>query len=286
MKRCVLMVCVLLGGGIGVGAQDAGGPAKVAREHAATSDAGRAALASGREAIGRLRGLRGAERKSALEQAASAHDRIAEQFAAEPAVAAMAAFTGAELWRQQGSLALAEKDYLRAAQLDAPRFAQRGLLGAADMQRRQQRPDEAMATYQRAEAVEAGSSRAQDARLWRARLLQASDRLDQAVPAFQTALECAAGPAQVIEACNFLALALVQKGDLDAAERALEHAEHATQSAAEDDPATAERQQKWLEAMSARKALQRARDERNGAAGDAVRLDAAQRGRAGAGTGI
>lgn len=281
MKRCVLAVCVMLGAMVGVVAQDGGEPTKVARERPAVSDAGRAALATGRETLGALRGLRGADRKAALERAATAHDRIGEQFAAEPAVAAAAAFTAADLWRQQGSLALAEKDYLRAAALDAPRFAQRGLLGAADMQRRQQRADEAMATYQRAEAVEAGSSRAQDARLWRARLLQAADRLDEAVPAFQTALECAARPAQVVEACNFLALALVQKGDLDAAVRALEHAEHAIETAAEDDPVVAERQHAWLEAMSARKALQRARDQQNGAGKDAVEFDAAQRGKAG-----
>lgn len=251
--------------------------AEGARQPSATSAAGREALAGGRNAILRLRGLRGPERKIALEQAATLHDRIVEQFASEPSVAAAAAFGGADLWRQQGSLALAEKDYLRAAALDGPRFAQRGLLGAADMQRRQQRPDEAMATYARAEAVEAGSARAQDARLWRARLLQGTERLDEAVVAFQAALESANGVSQTIETANFLALALVQKGDLDAAGRAIEHAEHAVEAAAEDDDVLAERQHKWLQAMSARKALQRARDERDGAGKDAVELDAARR---------
>ncbi len=278
MKRAVMMACVWLGLSVGVWAQDGGAPAKEPQGKPVISAAGRTALAGGREFVARLRGLRGPERKTALEQAAVAHDRIAEQFSGEPGVAAVAAFAAADLWRQQGSVAMAEKDYLRAAALDAPRFAQRGLFGAADMQRRQQRTDEALGTYAKAEAVEPGSARAQDARLWRGRLLQASDRLDDAVAALQTALECAEGPSQVIEATNFLALACVQKGDLDAAGRAIEHAEHAVEMAAEDDPVVAERQQKWLASMSARKALQRARDQRDGAGKDAVELDAARRG--------
>jgi hypothetical protein len=49
------------------------------------------------------------------------------------------------------------------------------------------------------------------------------------------------------------------------------------EAAAEEDAIIAERHQKWLAAMSARKALQRARDERDGAAKDAVQLDTAQR---------
>ncbi|MBL8729524.1 MAG: hypothetical protein JNM25_13910 [Planctomycetes bacterium] len=282
MKRVVMAACVWFGLMACVGAQEAapdvGKPAREARSGPVLSAAGREALAGGREIVNRLRGLRGPERKLALEQAASAHDRLVEQFAGEPLVAAAAAFAAAELWRQQGSLAIAEKDYLRAAALDAPRFAQRGLLGAADMQRRQLRVDEAMGTYGKAEAVEPGSSRAQDARLWRARLLQGSERLDEAIAAFQSALECANGVSQVIETANFLALALVQKGDLDAAGRAIQHAEHAVETAAEDDATLAERHQKWLAAMSARNALQRARDERDGAAEDAVQFDAARRG--------
>jgi tetratricopeptide (TPR) repeat protein len=260
-----------------VGAQDGAEPAAGATR-AVPSEAGRTALAAGREQIGSLRGLRGPERKAALEQVATAHDRIAAQFAAEPVVAAAAAFAAAELWRQQGSLALAEQAYLRAAALDAPRFAQRGLLGAADMQRRQQRAEAALATYAKAEAVESGSARAQQARLWRGRVLQGLGRLDEAVTVFQFALECAEGPMQVIETANLLALAWLEAGDLEAAARAIEHAERAVEAAADEDPATAERQHKALDGMSARKALQRARDQRDGAAKDAVEFDAAQRG--------
>lgn len=282
MRRFVGMVILgtmLAGAGVAQAEPTPVGPAPGAESapRPAYSAEGRAALATGRALLGTLRGLRGAERKSALERVATAHDRIAEQFAAEPAVAAAATFAAAELWRQQGSLPLAERDYLRAAELDAPRFAQRGLLGAADMQRRQQRAEEALATYAKAEAVEPGSSRAQEARLWRGRVLQETGRLDAAIPVFESALEAAERPRQVIDASNLLALAWIAKDHLDAAERVLEHAERVVETAAEDEPEARERHRKALEAMSARRALQRVRDERSGAAADAVRLDAERR---------
>lgn len=243
------------------------------------SPAGREALAAGRELGAKVRGLRGPERAAALEAAAKAFDEIAVKFATEPAVAAQAAFTAGETWRQQGSLALAEKGYLLAVQLDGARFAQRGLLGAADMQRRQKRVDEAMTTYGRAAAIDPGSSRAQDARLWQARLLQSGERIDEAIVAFQGALESADPGPQTIEACNFLALAWIEKGDLDAASRAIEHAAQSVASHGEDHPIVQDRLQKSLEAMSAKKALQRARDKQNEVGKDAAALETARTGK-------
>lgn len=243
----------------------------------ALSEAGRAALAAAKEVAGKVRGLRGPERMQALEAAASAYDKVVAEHGGEPAVASVAAITAADLWRQQGSVALAEKDYLLAAQLDADRFGQRGLLGAADMQRRQQRRDEAMATYKKAAEVDPTSGRAQQARLWQARLLQQSERLDEAIAAFQAALESADPGNETVEACNFLALAWIEKGDHDAAAKAIEHAEQAVQAVGDDDPIVVERLKKALEAMSAKKALQRARDKAANAPKDAVGLDRARR---------
>ncbi|MFY9341955.1 MAG: hypothetical protein WAT39_05675 [Planctomycetota bacterium] len=250
--------------------------AKVARPKVTFSEPAKAALAGAKEVAAKSRGLRGPERAHALESAASAYDKVAGDFAAEPMVAAVAAFTAAELWRQQGSLALAEKDYLLAAQLDGERFAQRALLGAADMQRRQKRPDEAMATYAKVVSIDAGNSRAQDARLWQARLLQSAERIDEAIAAFQTALECADPGSQAIEACNFLALAWIDKGDLDAAGLVLEHADQAIAGMNEEDPIVIDRLKKALEGMSARKSLQRARDKKNEAGKDAAGLEEAR----------
>jgi tetratricopeptide (TPR) repeat protein len=151
------------------------------------------------------------------------------------------------------------------------------------MQRRQKQTEKAIATYAQVVTLEAGSTRAQEARLWQGRLLQSLGRLDESVSAFQAALEAAERPRQIIEACNFLARACLQKSDLDGAQRAIEHADQAVQSANEDDPIEVERLHKALEGMSARKALQRAHDKQNEAGKDARGLEERRAGEAGGG---
>ncbi|MCK5944119.1 MAG: tetratricopeptide repeat protein, partial [Planctomycetes bacterium] len=215
----------------------------------------------------------GPERDRALELAASAFDRCVAQFAAEPAAAALAAWSGAELWRRHGSLLLAEKDYLHAAASDAVRYGQRGLLGAADMQRRQHRTEEAMATYAKAEKCDPGTSHAQLARLWMARILMSEDKVDAAIVRFQAALESAPTPRQAIDAADLLAKAWIVKGDLDAAGFVLDHADGLVRDYDGGDPIVAERLRRACQRMSARKALQRALDDKHDAAGDAVRLE-------------
>ncbi len=253
--------------------------AEKAQAKVVLSQAGRAALAAAKEVAARTRGLRGPERAQALEAAATAYDKVIAGFTAEAPVAAIAAITAADLWRQQGSLPIAEKDYLLAAQLDGPRYGQRALLGVADMQRRQKRTDEALATYQKVAAIDPSSARAHEARLWQARLLQGSERIDDAILAFQAALESADAGAQTTETCNFLALALLDKGDLDAAGRAIEHAEQSVTSLEEEDPIVQERLKKGLESMSAKKALQRLRDKQNGVGKDAAGLEEGRAGK-------
>jgi tetratricopeptide (TPR) repeat protein len=243
------------------------------------SEGGRAALAAAKALAGRTRGLAGNERLAALQAAATAYDRALAEFGAEPAVAGAAAFAGAELWRQHGSLALAEKDFLLAAEIDGPRFGQRALLAAADLQRRLKRPEEAMVTFAKAATVEPGTARAQEARLGQARVLKAMGRLDEAITACQAALESAHPGKQTIDAADLLAQAHVQKGDLEAAERAIEHAEQVVGGVGDEDPIVVERLRKALTAMSARKLLQRARDKAAGAGADAVRLDSDRAGR-------
>jgi hypothetical protein len=96
---------------------------------------------------------------------------------------------------------------------------------------------------------------------------------------FQSALESADPGAETIEACNFLALAWIDKGDLDAAGRALEHAEQHVAGMAEEDPIVKERVQKALDGMSGKKALQRARDKQNQVGKDAAGLEAGRTGK-------
>lgn len=256
----------------GSGGNEPAARSKVQRP--APSPAAKAALAAAKELLDKARGLTGAERIQALERAASAYDKVVGEFVAEAAVAASAAFTAAGVWRQQGSLPLAEKDYLAAAKLDADRYAQRGWIGAADMQRRQKRYDDALGSYDKAAAIEPGSGLAHDARLWRARTLQSMGKIDEAIAAFQATLEAVRSVRDTIETTNDLALAWIAKGDLDAAGHVIDHADEAVANAGEEDPVVVERHRKALEAMSARKALQRARDKQSGSAEDAARLEA------------
>lgn len=256
-----------------------GDPAELPRPAAKMSVEGREALAQCRESAKAAKRVRGKERAEVLQNAASAYDRVAGGFVGEPVVAARAAYEAAELWRRHGSLPLAEKDYLLAAKTDEGTFGQRGWIGAADMQRRMKRLDDALASYRKAITFAPGSAHAQRARLELARLMRDKDRLDDAVALAQVALESARPGRQTIDAADLLAMLWIAKGDLDAAGRALGHAEKAIEGLDNGDPVVAERLRKAVLLMPARRALQRALDEKNDAAGDAVRLDAARRDR-------
>lgn len=238
------------------------------------SEAAKAAIAAAKDLTGRIKGLDGGERAMAIEAAANAYDKITTDFAVEPAAAAQAAFAAGELWQRQGSLPLAERDFLLAAQLDPQRFGQRGLLEAAEAQRRQKQFDKALATFAQAAAADPASARAHEARLSIGKVQQQSGQVEAAIAAFQAALEACEKPRQVIETCDLLAKAQLQKGDLGAAERAIAHAEQAVANVAEPDPVVRERLQKALTGMGARKAVQKARDKAAGAAKDARAVEA------------
>lgn len=230
-----------------------------------------ASLDAARDLAARAERCHGPVRARALERAAAAYDRCAAGLAG--ALSAEAAWAAAELWRRHGSLLLAEQSYLRAAQRDRRRYGQRGLLGAADMQRRQHRRGAAAKTYKDAERVDPASGGAQRARLWVARMLLADEKLAQAIVCFQSALECASTPRQSIEAADYLAKAWIRSGDLDRARRVLDHVDrmmHAHRGEAAQD---LERLRAASRRMSARKALQRALDLRHRRGADAVRLD-------------
>lgn len=276
------MATAQVGGGPGGGQKDAA-PAAARRVPAGPqlSDGARTAMAAARAVARKAKGLEGDERLAALQAGAAAYDAVAEQFAAEGPAAAQASFAAADCWRRQGSADRAERAYLAAARLDPERYGQRGTLGAADMQRRQERDDDALATYAAVAAIDPASSSAHVARVWRGRLLRKLDRRDEAVGAFRAAVDAAGSPTQSIEACNYLARMLVDAGDLDGAGAALGRAEAAVRDHATADPEQRQRWQKALETMSARRALQRARDKKDRTVGDAELLEWSQRNRGG-----
>jgi tetratricopeptide (TPR) repeat protein len=239
------------------------------------SEAARAALNAARALANKVEDQDDAGRATALETAARSYDQVTADFAAEPAAAAQAAFAAGELWRRHGSLELANRDYQTAARLDPARYAQRGTLAAADMLRRLDRHEEALASYGKAIAAAPGTARAQTARLRQARVLLVLDRRDEAVTSLRAALEAATTPRQSLDVCNELAKALIDQGDLDGAQAALRHAEQAVATAVAADPTAREPLQKALDGMSARRALQRAIDRKAGAAEDARKLEQA-----------
>ena len=253
----------------------------------------RLAFAEARQLEKNSRKVSGPARSRKLELAASCFDRLVAKFEAEPQVAAQAAWHAAELWRRHGSAPLAEKDYLFAAKAHAVRYGQRGLLAAADMQRRQLRTEDAMATYAQAERVDPRTGRAQSARLWMARMLLTDGKVEQAIERLQAALESAPSPrlmqlmprtavtgaydhgsyAALERVADHLAKAWIIKGDLKAAGFVIDHAQKLVDGERGGDPIVAERLRRAFDRMSAKKALQRALDQKTGAAKDAVRLD-------------
>ena len=250
------------------------GSAQVESPAPAPRAAVRAALGEARGLAALARRQMGPARSRALEQAAAAYDRCVARFEATPAVAAFAAWSAAELWRRHGSMLLAEKDYLHAARWDPRRYGQRGLLGAADMQRRQRRPEDARKTYREAERIDPRTGYAHRARLWLARMLQAEGELDRAIEGYQAALESAPTPRRAVEVADLLAKAWIAKGDLASAGFVLDHVDELVRDHSGGDREEAARLRRASAAMTARAALQRARDKERGVGRDALRLDA------------
>lgn len=279
MLRVVLIGLVSLGGVLG---QTSGNKQKASEASPVTSTAklsreARVSLGEARKMEAESRKVSGPARSRQLELAAVAFERLVVAFDGEPAAAARAAWSAAEIWRRHGSVPLAEKCYLHAARTDAVRYGQRGLLGAADMQRRQQRIEDAMKTYAMAEAKDPRTTRAQEARLWIARMLLAAGKVAKAIERFQAALESAPSKSQGILTANYLAKAWIRQGDLDAAGFVIEHARKLSDGEADGDPVVAQRLLRAYERMSAHKALQRALDKKHEAGKDAVRLDVHRR---------
>lgn len=234
---------------------------------------GRLALAEARSVADMVAGLEGEARLAALQRAAQAYEQVATDHARDSATCARANFEAAELWRRHGSLAVAEKAYARAAELDPGRYAERGLIEAAHMQRRLDQVEMAHDTYVKVAAIDPTSTRAHEARLWIGRTLDSLEKPDEAIAAYRHAVEAAGRPRHSIEACNLLAKALVAAGDLDGAAAAIATAEKAVEAAMLKGESGADSLKKALDEMSARNALQRARDKKGGAYQDARALE-------------
>jgi tetratricopeptide (TPR) repeat protein len=255
-------VAVLLSFGSAL-AQESGSPAVSARQ----------ALVEARAVAAQATGKKGSERIAALDAGAAAFEKVAEAFAVDLAVAAEASFEAAELWRRKGALAEAERAYRAALANDSARYEARASFEVAHLLRRGKQPDAAVELYRKVATLQPGSARAQSALLWCGRTMQASGRVDDAVAAFEIALQSASEAAAIITAGNWLAKAKIRRGDLEGARTVLGDVEKRTAGELAADTPAAKRLQTALADMSARKALQRGIDKKTGATEDAADLE-------------
>ncbi len=233
-----------------------------------------AALRDASRLVKAIKGLEGDERSAAIDRALAAFEAIGnrDQVAAGPR--ARAYYGAAELLRRKGELERAANAYGKAAELDADAFGERGLSGRAHMLRRLQRWDEALVLYRRVGAMDRQTNRVHEARLWVGRCLLAQDDVEAAVTAFEQGLQAAQRPRHLIETCNWLAKAHLVRGDLGAADAALQRAARAVPAGDSDE---ARSLQRAVDKMSARRALQRAKDKANGAHDDAIDVERSRR---------
>ncbi len=223
------------------------------------------------------KGKKGEARKAILREAAAAYIRMMEDFVREPIGAAPASFAAAEILRAAGNLDKAKGLYRKSIDLDGARYGDRSYLQLAHIARRTKDHSGAIVLYQKVASGKASSGRAHDARLWIARCHAAGGKNDAAVAAFQSAIDKAATPLQVIDGCNRIASLLVKLGRLDDAEKAIARAASAAELPSNAKGKMAERLKKSLAKayanMSSRRALQRARDKVNQAHKDAREVE-------------
>lgn len=244
-----------------------------AQDEVASPATAKQALAEARAVAADAKGKKGSERIAALEAGAAAYQRVAEAYAADPAVAAEASFEAGELWRRRGSLAEAERAYRAALAGDPARYEARASFELAHLLRRGKQIEAAVELYRKVATLQPGTARAQNALVWCGRTLQAGGKIDDAVAAFSNALQSAAGAAAVIDAGNWLAKAQIRKGDLDGARGTIAEVEKRTSGEAAGETPAAQRVQTALAEMTARRALQRGLDKKTRAAEDAVDLE-------------
>jgi tetratricopeptide (TPR) repeat protein len=218
---------------------------------------------------GEAKGTDGDERSGILERAAAAYAKVALDFASEPAAVAQASFAAAEIWRRQGDLAKAGPLYERSLASDPVRYEERSLFELAHIARRNEESTEAIDLYGRVAQFRPDSARAHDSRMWIAKIHAGVPSNEEALAAFRIAVQKAGTPRRTIDACNGVANLQVKLGKLDEAQAEVDRAALASKSTEGDTESLA----KAYEAMSARRALQRAKDKRDGAHRDAVQVE-------------
>ncbi len=223
------------------------------------------------------KGKKGETRAAILREAVAGYAKMVIDHAGEPLAIAPASFAAAEIWRAGGDLDKAKDYYRKSIQFDSERYEARSTLQLAHIARRNKDAAGAIALYQKVAKLKPKSARSHQARTWIGRCHAAASKPDEAIKAYRTAIDLAASPTQTIDACNRLAGLFVKLNKLDDAEQVIGLAATAAKAPPTATGKMAVRQtQSWEKAfarMSARRALQRARDKATKAHKDAVEIE-------------
>ncbi len=231
------------------------------------------ALAEARALAGLAKGKTGPERATALEAGARAYQQLATTFSADAGIVAEASYEAAELWRRKGALADAEAAYRVALEHDPSRYEARAAFELAHLLRRGKKTDAAVDLYRKVASLQPGSARAHSALVWIGRTQQAANKLDEAIAAFEVALQSAPTPAALISAGNWQAKAKIKKGDYEGARVTIADVDQRVANDVVGDSPAGKRLQAALVDMSARRALQRTLDKKTNASADALDVE-------------
>jgi tetratricopeptide (TPR) repeat protein len=243
-------------------------------EDSTSSPSLRDAVAAARAAVAACKGTKGEERVGAMTRAAAAWAEVARVAGGDATGAARGHFECGVVWRRLGRLAEADAALSRSLEVQREgRYVQRALYERAQVRRRQKRFEEAVEDYREASLLQVDGARAHQARIWAGKTLAQQGKQDEAITELQGALENATNPKYLIQTCNELARLHLRAGAIEQASAVVAHADEATQEVRARGGKVAERLQRDLERMSARKALQRIRDDAQKVADDAEQLE-------------
>jgi tetratricopeptide (TPR) repeat protein len=229
----------------------------------------RTALKEAKAVAAKSKGLKGEARSNALIAGAKAYEAVAARFDSEAGACGNAWFAAAELWRRSSSLEAAAKAYGLAADRDPARYQERSWLQLAHIARRQKKDERALDLYKKVARLKSGTARTHQARVWIGRCFEQQKKPEQAIDAYRQALSLTTKPRRVLEISNRLANCLIKQGKLDQAGAVIRQAEAAAAPELAKKGPRAKSLRRALDRMSARKALQRARDKTAGAHQDA-----------------
>lgn len=228
-------------------------------------------LARAQRAKQALAGTRGRERMDRRWEAACAYIAVRVHFPGQPCPGAEGAFRAGELLRGGGDLDVALREFRVARGLcSGGPYHARAMLEIAHLQRRLGRAREALDAYAELYAGGPAPLRLRDeSMLWAGRVHHAQGQAQEAWRLWERVARAAEDPVQRVRAYDLLALALIERRDLEGAAGILERCRRALFDVAQEETQTGERVRGALHHMRAVGSLRRSVAQRRGT----VRLD-------------